>query len=87
MERGQRGFLAPVDREHGDLFRIADELQVAVTESAPPDTISEHLNRWAAYMYEHFSDEDWAEVTRPILDGGSEVYRAILAAGSRNTIA
>jgi formate dehydrogenase gamma subunit len=51
-------FLAPVDAEHRDLFRIADELHAAVTNGAPPDAVSEHLHHLAAYMAEHFSHEE-----------------------------
>ena len=51
-------FLAPVDAEHRDLFRIADELHAAVTKGAPPDAVSEHLHHLAAYMAEHFPHEE-----------------------------
>ena len=51
-------FLAPVDAEHRGLFRFADELQVAIAKSAPPDAICEHLHRLEEYMAEHFSHEE-----------------------------
>ena len=51
-------FLDPVDAEHRDLFRFADELQVAVAQDADPDAICEHLHRLAEHMAEHFSHEE-----------------------------
>jgi len=61
--------LAPVDAEHRDLFRIADELHAAVSKGAPPDAVSEHLHHLTACMAEHFSHEEelMREVSYPSL--------------------
>jgi hemerythrin-like metal-binding protein len=51
-------FLGPVDAEHRDLFRIADELHVAVTQGTAPDAVREHVHRLGAHMAAHFSHEE-----------------------------
>jgi hemerythrin len=51
-------FLAQVDAEHRDLFRLADELQDAVARDAPPDDVCEHLHRLASKLDDHFSHEE-----------------------------
>jgi hemerythrin len=51
-------FLAPVDAEHRDLFRIADELQDTVARNALPDEVYGHLQRLTAHVAEHFSHEE-----------------------------
>jgi hemerythrin len=51
-------FLAPVDAEHRDLFRIADELSMAVMQGVSPEAVCDHLHGLAASMAEHFSHEE-----------------------------
>jgi hemerythrin-like metal-binding protein len=51
-------FLAPVDAEHRDLFRIADGLEDAVARNAFPDEVCEHLQRLTVHVAEHFSHEE-----------------------------
>jgi hemerythrin-like metal-binding protein len=51
-------FLSPVDAEHRNLFRFADELGEAVTRNAPPDVVCERLHRLATSTDEHFSHEE-----------------------------
>ncbi len=52
-------FLAQIDAEHRDLFRVADELQQAVTRGAPAAHVKEHLHGLVAHMGDHFSHEEW----------------------------
>jgi len=51
-------FLAPIDAEHRELFRIADELQNAINRSAPPDQICGFLHALGAHLDDHFSGEE-----------------------------
>lgn len=51
-------FLAQIDAEHRDLFRIADGLQQAVAGKATA-AVKEHLDALIAHAEEHFSHEEW----------------------------
>jgi len=51
-------FLAQIDAEHRDLFRIADALQQAVAGNAAV-AVKEHLHTLIAHAEEHFSHEEW----------------------------
>jgi len=51
-------FLAQIDTEHRDLFRIADGLQQAVAGKATA-AAQEHLHALIAHAEEHFSHEEW----------------------------
>lgn len=52
-------FLAQIDAEHRDLFRIADGLQQAIASKAMADELKEHLHVLIAHSEEHFSHEEW----------------------------
>lgn len=51
-------FLAQIDAEHRDLFRIANGLQQAVAGKAT-DGVREHLHALIAHAEDHFSHEEW----------------------------
>jgi hemerythrin len=51
-------FLAQIDAEHRDLFRIANGLQQAVAGKAT-DAVKEHLHALIAHAEDHFSHEEW----------------------------
>jgi hemerythrin len=51
-------FLAQVDAEHRDLFRIADELQQAVAGNVLP-AVKQQMRRLVDHAEEHFSHEEW----------------------------
>jgi hemerythrin-like metal-binding protein len=51
-------FLAQIDAEHRDLFRIADKLQQAVAGKAAA-AVNQHLHALIAHAEEHFSHEEW----------------------------
>src|ERR1022692_1911155 len=51
-------FLAQIDAEHRDLFRIANGLQHAVAGKAT-DAVKEHLHALIAHAEDHFSHEEW----------------------------
>jgi len=52
-------FLAQIDAEHRDLFRVADELQHAIAEGAPAAQVKVHLQSLVSHVEEHFSHEEW----------------------------
>ena len=52
-------FLAQIDAEHRDLFRVADELQHAIAGGAPAAQVKEHLHSLVAHTEDHFSHEEW----------------------------
>jgi hemerythrin-like metal-binding protein len=51
-------FLAQIDAEHRELFRIADGLQQAVADKAAT-AVKQHLHAFIAHAEEHFSHEEW----------------------------
>jgi len=51
-------FLAQIDLEHRDLFRIADALQQAVARKAAA-VVNQDLHALMAHAEEHFSHEEW----------------------------
>ena len=51
-------FLAQIDNEHRDLFRIAAELDQAMGAGAPAD-VNRHLQSLIAHAEEHFLHEEW----------------------------
>jgi hemerythrin len=52
-------FLAQIDAEHRDLFRVADELQHAIAAAAPAAQVKQHLQSLVAHVGDHFSHEEW----------------------------
>ena len=52
-------FLAQIDAEHCDLFRVADQLERAIAENAPADQIDVYLHSLVDHFNEHFSHEEW----------------------------
>lgn len=52
-------FLAQIDAEHRDLFRVADELQHAIAGGAPAAIVKVHLQSLVSHTEEHFSHEEW----------------------------
>jgi hemerythrin len=52
-------FLAQIDAEHRDLFRLAEELQHAIAGGAPAAQVKEHLRALVAHMGDHLSHEKW----------------------------
>jgi hemerythrin len=62
-------FLAPVDAEHRDLFRIADELSMAVMQGVSPEAVCDHLHGLAASMLVETGDADAARLLLHFLAG------------------
>ena len=52
-------FLAQIDAEHRDLFRLADELQHAIHEGAPAAQVQTQFAGVVDHMQDHFSHEEW----------------------------
>jgi hemerythrin-like metal-binding protein len=52
-------FLAQIDAEHRELFRIAGGLEQAVTKGAPAAEVQHHLQALVAHAEDHFSHEEW----------------------------
>jgi hemerythrin-like metal-binding protein len=52
-------YLAQIDAEHREMFRIADGLEHAIEKAAPAAELHQHLQALAAHAEEHFSHEEW----------------------------
>ena len=52
-------FLAQIDAEHREIFRIAGGLEHAVAKSAPADELRIQLRRLAGAAEDHLSHEEW----------------------------
>ena len=52
-------FLAQIDAEHRELFRIAEALQEAIAKDAAAAEVHQQLQTLAAHVEDHFSHEEW----------------------------
>lgn len=57
--RANEVFLARIDAEHRDMFRIAEALQQAIAGKAAAAGVKERLYGLIAHAEEHFSHEEW----------------------------
>jgi hemerythrin-like metal-binding protein len=52
-------FLAQIDAEHREMFRIAEGLDRALARGAPRAEVRDHLRSLSAHAEDHFSHEEW----------------------------
>jgi hemerythrin len=52
-------FLAQIDAEHRELFRVADELEHAIAAGGPAHRVKTLLHSLVTHAGDHFSHEEW----------------------------
>jgi hemerythrin-like metal-binding protein len=52
-------FIGQIDAEHRDLFEIAERLERALENHAPPEETNVHLHSLTAHVQDHLSHEEW----------------------------
>ncbi|HEV3329976.1 MAG TPA: hemerythrin family protein [Bryobacteraceae bacterium] len=52
-------FLAQIDAEHRELFRVADELENAIAAGAPAPRVKTLLHSLVTHVGDHFTHEEW----------------------------